>query len=167
MLKLSFSCVWVGSLYWLDVSYFDRTKWFAWFVKIMMFQMSSSQQGLTESQSLGTLQFSTSVEGRLLIFSRSVREQDFSKTALRIFLIFCMNLLYHKGKKRTRPFVRENSGSFNNHENVPKTALFWLWWEFDGKPRTGLFGKIFFMKLQVFRSITAKTACPGRIWFFF
>ena len=109
MLKLSFSCVWVGSLYWLDVSYFDRTKWFAWFVKIMMFQMSSSQEGLTESQSLGTLQF---------LVGRLVREQDFSKTVLRIFLIFCMNVPYHKGKKRTRPFVREKSGSFNNHENV-------------------------------------------------
>ena len=47
-----------------------------------------------------------------------VGEQVFSKTALRIFMIFCMNVPYHKGKKRTRPFVRENSRSLIIHENV-------------------------------------------------
>ena len=86
----------------------------------------------------GTLQFSTLVEGRLLIFSWlvgwSVSQQDFSKTALRIFLIFCMNLLYHKGKKRTRPFVRENSGSLIIHEKVSKIMVFGhffqdYWWD--------------------------------------
>ena len=33
-------------------------------------------------------------------------------------MIFCMNVPYHKGKKRTRPFVRENSSSLIIHENV-------------------------------------------------
>ena len=33
-------------------------------------------------------------------------------------MIFCMNVPYHKGKKRTRPFVRENSCSLIIHENV-------------------------------------------------
>ena len=40
------------------------------------------------------------------------------RTALTIFLIFCMNVPYYKTKKRTGPFFREKSGSFNNHENV-------------------------------------------------
>ena len=44
--------------------------------------------------------------------------QFFSKTALRIFLIFCMKVPYYKGKKRTRRFFREKSGSFNNDEYV-------------------------------------------------
>ena len=43
-----------------------------------------------------------------------------------------MNVTYRKGKKRTRRFSREKSGSFNNHENVPKMALFWLCSDFDG-----------------------------------
>ena len=29
-----------------------------------------------------------------------------------------MNVPYYKTKKRTRPFVRQKSGSFKNHENV-------------------------------------------------
>ena len=33
-------------------------------------------------------------------------------------MIFCTNVPYHKGKKRTRPFVRENSSSLIIHENV-------------------------------------------------
>ena len=36
------------------------------------------------------------------------------RTALRIFPIFCMNVQYNKGKKRTRRFFREKSGSFKN-----------------------------------------------------
>ena len=67
-------------------------------------------------------QFSTSVEVRVGIVGRSVgrlvSEHVFSKTALRIFLIFCMKVQHDNGSKRTRPFVREKSGSFNNHENV-------------------------------------------------
>jgi hypothetical protein len=42
------------------------------------------------------------------------------KTALRIFLIFCMNVPYYKGKKRTRRFFQKNSGSLIIHENVSK-----------------------------------------------
>ena len=99
--------------------------------------------------------------------SGSVCQLKIWKTAVTIFLIFGMNVSYYKTKKRTGPFFREKSGSFNNHENVPKTALFWLWSDFDGKPPPKLFWKIFFMKLQVSRSITAKTACPGGIRFFF
>ena len=87
---------------------------------------------------LGTLQFSTSVEGRVLIGGWLVGwlvSYSFSwRTAPRIFLIFCMNVPYHKGKKRTRRFFQEKSGSFNNHENVPKMALFWLWSDIAGKP---------------------------------
>ena len=68
--------------------------------------------------SLGTLQFSTSVEGRVGIPGWSVVCQEvFSKTALRIFLILCMHVPYHKGKKRTWPFFQENSGSLIIHEN--------------------------------------------------
>ena len=59
-----------------------------------------------------------------LSVSLSVSQLKIWRTALTIFLIFCMNVPYYKTKKRTGPFVRENSGSFNNHENVPKTALF-------------------------------------------
>ena len=40
------------------------------------------------------------------------------RTALTIFLIFGMNVPYYKTKKRTRPFFREKSGSFNNHKLV-------------------------------------------------
>ena len=73
---------------------------------------------------LGTLQFSTSVEGRVLIGGRLVvRPLNSWKTALRIFLIFCMNVPYHKGKKLTRPFVREKSGSLIIHENVSKIMV--------------------------------------------
>ena len=35
-----------------------------------------------------------------------------------------MNVPYYKNKKRTGRFVRENSGSFNNCNAVPKTAIF-------------------------------------------
>ena len=52
------------------------------------------------------------------LVSQLVCYQFFSKTVLRIFLIFCMNVQYHKGKKRTRRFFRKNFGSFKNHENV-------------------------------------------------
>ena len=71
--------------------------------------------------------FSTSVEVRVLIpsvvrlcpstNSGSVREHFSRRTALRIFLIFCMNVPYYKQKKRTRPFFRENSCSLIIHEN--------------------------------------------------
>ena len=64
------------------------------------------------------------VEVRLLIFSPSVREHFSRRTALRILPKLGMNVPYYKNKKVTRPFVWEKSGSFNNHENVPKTALF-------------------------------------------
>jgi len=53
-----------------------------------------------------------------------VSKQYSWRTALRIFLIFCMNVPYYKGKKRTRPFVRENSGSLIIHENVSKIMVF-------------------------------------------
>ena len=86
---------------------------------------------------LGTLQFSTSVEVRVGIPSvvrLFVRYQYSRRTALRIFLIFCMNVPYHKGKKRTRPFVREKSGSLIIHENVSKIMVFGhffrdYWWD--------------------------------------
>ena len=35
-----------------------------------------------------------------------------------------MNIPYYKNKKRARRFFREKSGSFNNHDTVPKTAIF-------------------------------------------
>ena len=44
--------------------------------------------------------------------------QFFSKTALRIFLIFCMKVPYYKGKKRTRRFFRKNSGSLIMRKNA-------------------------------------------------
>ena len=74
----------------------------------------------------GTLQFSTSVEGRVLIGGwLVVVGYSFSwRTAPRIFLIFCTNVPYHKGKKRTRPFFREKSGSLIIHENVSKIMVF-------------------------------------------
>ena len=83
------------------------------------------------------LQFSTSVEVRVGIPSvvrLFVRYQYSRRTALRIFLIFCMNVPYHKGKKRTRPFVREKSGSLIIHENVSKIMVFGhffrdYWWD--------------------------------------
>ena len=43
----------------------------------------------------------------------------FSKTAPRIFFIFCMEVHYYEGKKRARPFFREKSSFF------PKWALMW------------------------------------------
>ena len=64
------------------------------------------------------LRFSTSVEVRLGIVGSlvgwSVHLLFFRKTAHRIILIFCMNVPYYKGKKRTRRFSREKSGSFKN-----------------------------------------------------
>ena len=73
------------------------------------------------SRSDRTLQFSTSVEVRLGIVGPSVRWSVgvlfFWKTAHRIFPIFCMNVPYYMDKKRARPFFREKSGSFKNHEN--------------------------------------------------
>ena len=65
-----------------------------------------------------TLQFSTLVEVRVVIFSWSV-SGDFSwKTALRILAKLCMNVQHNKNKKRTRPFFREKSASLIIHENV-------------------------------------------------
>ena len=76
------------------------------------------QQVLTLSKLTGsTLQFSTLVEVRVLVFSPLVSEQFSRITALRIFLIFFMNVPYYKGKKTTRPFFREKSGSLIIHEN--------------------------------------------------
>ena len=51
-----------------------------------------------------------------------VSVQFCSKTALRIFLIFCMKVPYYKSKKRARRFFRKNSGSLIIHENVPKNG---------------------------------------------
>ena len=65
--------------------------------------------------------FSTSVEVRLLncwSVSQLVSSQISWITALRIFLIFCMNVHWVKGKKRTRRFFQENSSSLIIHENV-------------------------------------------------
>ena len=72
--------------------------------------------------------------GRYSVVRLFVRHQYSRRTALRIFLIFCMNVPYHKGKKRTRPFVRENSGSLIIHENVSKIMVFGhffqdYWWD--------------------------------------
>ena len=73
------------------------------------------QQLLTLSKLTGsTLQFSTSVEVRVGIVGSLVCLLFFRKTAHRIFPIFCMNVPYYKGKKRTRRFSREKSGSFKN-----------------------------------------------------
>ena len=52
--------------------------------------------------------------------------QFFSKTALRIFLIFCTNVLHDKRKKRARRFVQKNFGSSTKYENVVKKAVFRL-----------------------------------------
>ena len=80
------------------------------------------QKVLTLSRWTGsTLQFSTSVEVRLGIVEvvgPLVSKQSFSKTALRIFMIFCMKVPYYKSKKRARRFFRKNTGSFKNHKNV-------------------------------------------------
>ena len=50
--------------------------------------------------------------------SGSVCQLKIWRTALTIFLIFGMNVSYYKTKKRTGPFFREKSGSFNNHDFV-------------------------------------------------
>ena len=73
-----------------------------------------------------TLQFSTSVEVRLGIVGSSVRYQFSRRTAHGISAKLGRNLQHNKVKKRTRPFVWEKSGSFNNHERVPKIAIFQL-----------------------------------------
>ena len=52
--------------------------------------------------------------GLVLLGSSSVTDQDSWRTLLRIFLIFGLNVPYHKGKKRTRRFCQEKSGSFKN-----------------------------------------------------
>ena len=54
----------------------------------------------------------------MLVGLSVVRSQISWITALRIFLIFCMNVPYYKGKKPTRPFFQENSSSLIIHENV-------------------------------------------------
>ena len=67
------------------------------------------QQVLTLSKLTGsTLQF---------LVGWLVSEQFSRITAPRIFPIFCMNVPYYKGKKTTRPFFREKSGSLIIHEN--------------------------------------------------
>ena len=108
-------------------------------VKIVIFESSNLHLTCCENRMLdassvlkilpvkGVL-FSTSVEVRVLIpsvvrlcpstNSGSVREHFSRRTALRIFLIFCMNVPYYKGKKRTRRFFRENSCSLIIHKNV-------------------------------------------------
>ena len=53
-----------------------------------------------------------------------VSEQFFSKTALTIFLIFCMKVHHYKGKKRTRRFFRENSQIFFISNFVSKIEVF-------------------------------------------
>ena len=55
-------------------------------------------------------------------YSWLVSYHFFSKTALRIFLIFCLKVPYYKGQKRARRFFRRNSGSLIIHENVPKNG---------------------------------------------
>ena len=52
----------------------------------------------------------------------------FSKTALRIFLIFCMKIQHYKGKKCTGPFVRKKFSSPKLGKKGPK-------W-----PKNGVFG---------------------------
>ena len=85
------------SSFWIDSRFFEFWRWACWFP---------------------ALQFSTSVEVRLGIVGPSVgwlvHLLFFRKTAHRIFPIFCMNVPYYKGKKRTRRFSREKSGSFKN-----------------------------------------------------
>ena len=51
------------------------------------------------------------------------------RTALRIFLILCIHVPYYKGKKRTRPFFQEKSGSLIIHENRfwPFSPVWGLW----------------------------------------
>ena len=44
-------------------------------------------------------------------------------TALRIFLIFCMNVPYYKGKKRTQPFFQESCSSTNQLPHITKPDL--------------------------------------------
>ena len=57
-----------------------------------------------------------------------VREHFFWKTALRIFPKLGTHDQHDKTKKRTRPFVREKSGSLIIHENRfwPFSRLWWL-----------------------------------------
>ena len=50
--------------------------------------------------------------------ANQICEHFFSKTALRIFPKLGTHDQHDKTKKRTRPFVREKSGSFNNHKLV-------------------------------------------------
>ena len=74
---------------------------------------------------LPTLQFSTLVEVRLLIVRLSVRYHFSRKTVPTILPKLCMKVQHDKNRKRTRPFVRENSYSLIIHENVLKNGLFW------------------------------------------
>ena len=74
-----------------------------------------------EIRSSRTMQFSTSVELRPGNVSLLVRKQFFSKTALRIFLIFCMKVPDYKDMKTTRAFFEKNSGSF---KILRKTVFF-------------------------------------------
>ena len=50
---------------------------------------------------------------------------NISETALRIFLIFCMMLVHHKGTKVTEPnFFKKNLGGSQMGENPPFWGIF-------------------------------------------
>ena len=72
----------------------------------------SVSQSVTAVLTLSTLFYSVTVSN-----ATQICEHFFSKTALRIFPKLGMHDQHDKTKKRTRPFVREKSGSLIIHEN--------------------------------------------------
>ena len=71
-----------------------------------------------------------------------VSPQNFSKTAPRISLIFCMEVHYYEGKKRARPFFREKSnfskmGTYHSRgTTIPNRVLEFVT-DFSQKPLQG------------------------------
>ena len=68
--------------------------------------------------------YDVTVEVDVGIVSWSVYNQKILKTALTIFLIFCMKVHHYKGKKTTRRFFRENSQFFFISNFVSKIEVF-------------------------------------------
>ena len=119
---------WNGSGKWLRIDYEFCTGWLDW--TVLKYWSGARPLGLYSSP----LQWRS---GLWMLVCLLVSQLKIWRTALTIFLIFCMNVPYYKTKKRTGPFFREKSGSLIIHENSfwPFSPLWWLgstlyriWW---------------------------------------
>ena len=94
-----------------------------WEVKEIQEVQEVSKRSLTLRMRVSALQFSTSVEVRVLIVRRSVT--DFlGEPRIGFLSFFAWMFLTIRVRNVHGRFFRENPWSFNNHDTVPKTAIF-------------------------------------------